>query len=437
MSRNNDVFQVLVAKTALVTPATPIGDLAVDQIGIFDSQTNESVDPTKPPKEFYLAVGVNDGQGGATLADINKSSGQMIQRDNVRFYQAQPYSAGAPEIVEILGFNAKSDTEFGIKLEFRNQKIYNLQGYNQFSKTYIVKTPSCDTVDGNELVRQFVDTINADKDGLVIAEAIAGGTLLTVSTAPTVAADITVSIGDVDITAAVAATDTAAQTATKIAAAINAATTTDAKAVALNATVQISNIIIGTEVTVDEGTTAAVVGVTAGNAVVDLTTIGTDVVPGIRITTNPLNVYRFCDINLMHFKPRETVMIVSLTAGFECSGTVEVTQDVAFEQGAGYDVKQREYKAGGWNGKPGPYRVSEVTGTAKNNFRYFADTSAKYHRINLTYDQFSIGGWQEYLNNLATEIYFPVSAKTEVAAFIGVLEAILPSGFESQAAKFA
>lgn len=370
MSRNNDVFQVLVAKTALATPATPIGDLAVDQIGIFDSQTNESVDPTKPPKEFYLAVGVNDGQGGATLADINKSSGQMIQRDNVRFYQAQPYSAGAPEIVEISGFNAKCDTEFGIKLEFRNQKIYNLQGYNQFSKTYIVKTPCCGSacdpctpVDGNELVKQFVDAINADKDGLVIAGAID-------PTDDTPIADMDVFIND--------------------------------------------NKVVNT----DGDTT-------------------NDVVAKISLTTVPLNVYRFCDINLMHFKPRETVMIVSLTAGFECSGTVEVIQDVAFEQGAGYDVKQREYKAGGWNGKPGPYRVSEVTGTAKNNFRYFADTSEKYHRINLTYDQFSIGGWQEYLNNLATEIYFPESKKTEVAAFIGVLEAILPSGFESQAAKFA
>ena len=268
------------------------------------------------------------------------------------------------------------------------------------------------------------------------AEAISGGTLLTITTAPTVAGDITVSIGGVDVAATVAATDTAAQAATKIAAAINAATTTEAKAVASGATVQISNIVMGTAATVDEGTTLAVVTATEGNAVIDLATIAEGVTPGIRVTTNPLAVNEFCSINTLYLKPRETVMIVSLTSGFDCGGIVEVIQDVVYEQGSGYDVRQREYKAGGWNGKPGPYRVSELNGVASNGFRYFSDTDTKYNRVNLTYDQFSIGGWQEYLNNLATEIYFPVTTEAEVIKFLTVLEAMLPAGFESQVSKF-
>ena len=439
MSRNNDVFKILVAETMLTTAGQSVSQLAPKQIGVFNADTNLSLAANSAaPKGFYLAVGVADKSNPAILGDIVTSAGQLIQKENVKFYQAQKYSAGLPEIVEITNFTAKSDSEYAIKFEFRNQRIYNQQGYNQFSKTYVVKTSCGTTSEGDpvELVTKFLEALNNDGTGMFKAEAISGGTLLTVTTAPTVAEDITVSIGDVDIAVTVAATDTAAEAATKIAAAINAATTTDAKAVASGATVQISNIVIGTEATVDEGTTLAVVTATGGNAVIDLATIAEGVTPGIRVTTNPLAVNEFCNINTLYLKPRETVMIVSLTSGFDCGGIVEVIQDVVYEQGSGYDVRQREYKAGGWNGKPGPYRVSELNGVASNGFRYFSDADTKYNRVNLTYDQFSIGGWQEYLNNLATEVYFPVGAEAEVIKFLTVLEAMLPAGFESQTSKF-
>lgn len=439
MSRNNDVFNVLVAETTLTTAGQSVSQLAPKQIGVFNADTNLSLAANSAaPKGFYLAVGVADKSNPAILGDIVTSAGQLIQKENVKFYQAQKYSAGLPEIVEITNFTAKPDSEYAIKFEFRNQRIYNQQGYNQFSKTYVVKTSCGTTSEGDpvELVTKFLEALNNDGTGMFKAEAIAGGTLLTVTTAPTVAGDITVSIGDVDIAVTVAATDTAAEAATKIATAINAATTTDAKAVASGATVQISNIVIGTEATVDEGTTLAVVTATEGNAVIDLATVAEGVTPGIRVTTNPLAVNEFCNINTLYLKPRETVMIVSLTSGFDCGGIVEVIQDVVYEQGSGYDVRQREYKAGGWNGKPGPYRVSELNGVASSGFRYFSDTDTKYNRVNLTYDQFSIGGWQEYLNNLATEIYFPVTTEVEVIKFLTVLEAMLPAGFESQVSKF-
>ena len=439
MSRNNDVFKVLVAETTLTTAGQSVSQLAPKQIGVFNADTNLSLAANSAaPKGFYLAVGVADKSNPAILGDVVTSAGQLIQKENVKFYQAQKYSAGLPEIVEITNFTAKSDSEYAIKFEFRNQRIYNQQGYNQFSKTYVVKT-SCGTTsvgDPVELVTKFLEALNNDGTGMFKAEAISGGTLLTVTTAPTVAGDITVSIGDVDIAVTVAATDTAAEAATKIATAINAATTTDAKAVASGATVQISNIVIGAEATVDEGTTLAVVTATGGNVVIDLATIAEGVTPGIRVTTNPLAVSEFCNINTLYLKPRETVMIVSLTSGFDCGGIVEVIQDVVYEQGSGYDVRQREYKAGGWNGKPGPYRVSELNGVASNGFRYFSDADTKYNRVNLTYDQFSIGGWQEYLNNLATEVYFPVGTEVEVVKFLTVLEAMLPAGFESQTSKF-
>ena len=437
MSRNNDVFSVLVAETMLTTAGQSVSQLAPKQIGVFNADTNLSLAANSTvPKRFYLAAGVADKSNPAILGDIVTSAGQLIQQENVKFYQAQKYSAGLPEIVEITNFTPKSDSEYAIKFEFRNQRIYNQQGYNQFSKTYAVKTSCGATSVGDpvELVTKFLEALNNDETGMFTAEAISGGTLLTITTAPTVVGDITVSIGDIDIAATVAATDTAAQAATKIATAINAATTTEAKAVASGATVQISNIAIGAEVTVEEGTTLAVIAATEGNAVIDLATIAEGVTPGIRVTTNPLAVNEFCSINTLYFKPRETVMIVS--PDFDC--VVEVIQDVVYEQGSGYDVLQREYAASGWNGKPGPYKVSELTGTASVNpgFRYLANANVKYNRINLSYDQSSLGGWQNYLNNLATEIYFPVATEAEVVKFLTVLEAMLPAGFESQVSKF-
>lgn len=367
MSRNNDVFSVMVAKSFLATVNKEVGDLTPGQIGVFDAETNKSLIATSAlPKEFYLAVGIADVNNSNLLGNIKKSAGQIIQRDNIRYYQVQPYTAGKPEIVEISDIKSNCNGDFGIKLEFRNQKIYNQQGYNQFSKSYVVKTPDCNDdcelcqpQDPNLLVKLLVEAINLDKDGLVKAEAIN----------PTDNSVIT----DLDTF------------------------------ITTNKAVNIDN---------------------------DKTN---DKVAKIRLTTQPLQVYRFLDINLKYYKPRETVMLATLIADFEGKGTVTVTQEPVFEQGSGYDVRMREYKAMGWEGSP--YKVSEVTNTAIGDFNYLSDVATKYHRINLTYDQSSIGGWQEYLNNLATEIYFPVSNKVEADKLIAVLDKFVSTGIKGQTGK--
>ena len=72
---------------------------------------------------------------------------------------------------------------------------------------------------------------------------------------------------------------------------------------------------------------------------------------GIRITTVPLAIQQFCSINTMYYNPRQTVVIPSLIEGFNCTGKITITQTALDEEGNGYDIKQKEYHAGGWNGR--------------------------------------------------------------------------------------
>ena len=159
-----------------------------------------------------------------------------------------------------------------------------------------------------------------------------------------------------------------------------------------------------------------------------------DKVPGLRITVNGIAVNKFCNINTRYYNPRQTVIIPSLVSGFGCTGVVTTTQQAVSEEGNGYDIKQKEYHAGGWNGRPGPYRASTVVGLAKDEFMYFADETVKYDQVNLVYDLFSTAGWGEYLNNLQTLIAVPQADTVTRNGLVTVLDAVLNGqGFEALA----
>ena len=130
------------------------------------------------------------------------------------------------------------------------------------------------------------------------------------------------------------------------------------------------------------------------------------------------------------------MVIASLVEGFNCNGKVTVTQTAVDEEGHGYDIKQKEYHAAGWNGKPGVYRASTALGLAMPGFKYFADETKKYDQFNLVYDFFSTAGWKEYLNNLMTVVAIPEGDTTTRNAFATVIDAILANatlGFEALA----
>ena len=351
MSRNNDVFHLLVTKgnQAVLAKDKKVTELLPGQIGIFNYDTNLSFDATvaTAPRNFYLAVGIDAGNG--TTGDIMKSAGSHVQGKNIAFYSFRPYTPGRPMKVLLKDYVADCETEYGIKLELRNQEIYRTQGYNQFTKTYTMKTsccdgcePTCPSGDANEITKQLFINISNDPSGLVKAniKPRAGAVL---PSGVTVDANGNLTLAQVDTIMAA-----------------NAAQTNPANFVYTN----------------------------------------------LEIETVPQTIQDFSAVSLKYMYPRQTVAILTKVGDFKCSGTVATTQTAVFEEGAGIDVKQLEYKAKGWT--ESPYRVSTVNGVADNRI-YITDASGKYDVFALTYDQFSLGGWLEYFHNQASIIAIPTA----------------------------
>ena len=366
MSRNNDVFHLLVTKgnQAVLAKDKKVTELAPGQIGVFNYDTNLSFDATvaAAPRNFYLAVGVDAGNG--TTGDIMKSAGSHVQGKNIAFYSFRPHTPGRPMKVLLKDFVANCETEYGVKLELRNQEIYRTQGYNQFTKTYMMKTsccdgcePTCPSGDANEITKQLYININNDTSGLVKAniKPRAGATL---PAGVTVDAQGNLTLAQVDTIMAA-----------------NAAQTDPANYVYTD----------------------------------------------LEIETVPQTIQDFCSVSLNYMYPRQTVAILTKVGDFKCSGTVATTQTAVFEEGAGIDIKQLEYQAKGWT--ESPYRVSTVNGVADNRI-YITDASAKYDVFALTYDQFSLGGWLEYFHNQASIIAIPTADATTRNGLAAILDKV-------------
>jgi len=307
MSRNNDVFQVLVPTVA--TPAvagTTLAALATGAIGAYSYNTNLAINPgAAATEDFYFAVKILNLDG---VADIRKSAGTHIQIKNVVNHTNKVYTAPVDMVTTNIMPIITCGDEVGVKVEIRNQQAYRLNGYNQVVKNYMVPTSECtdcdtDCFDSNCLAvaLSLVNLINADPDAVVTA------TLGTIGAPDCAVADV-------------------------------------ANAYSLVLTVK-----------------AAV-------------------------------LKDWCNINLGYFFPHQTQIIVTPINGF--NDTVE-TVAMVFEDGAGYDIKQLEYEAGGWNGNPGPYRVSELVGTALGDFQFFAQVGTNYDVQQIQHDQDSVSGWRK------------------------------------------
>jgi len=123
------------------------------------------------------------------------------------------------------------------------------------------------------------------------------------------------------------------------------------------------------------------------------------------IQVNVEEIKNFCGINPRYHKIRIPFPTIVMENGF---GTVVQTSSAVVSQGAGYDVKQKEYHAGGWNGRPGVYRILNADVTP-NGYQYFADTSIYYNQYNLNYGN-------EQGNVFRTEIAIPVSDGATLAS---------------------
>jgi hypothetical protein len=347
-NRNNDVFRVLPVSgdyCDLLEPESQVEDLAIGQLGAFDAATNLAVDHTTNPmpKEIFFALAYQTPSGAI---DYRTSAGQVIQRQGVVGYTTKKCSEGAPMKVTVGNFRAECDTEYGVRVEFRNAKINRIQGYNQFSKAYMVTTPCCDdcaegcgSLDANVLTQLFIANINADESGLVFAQAVARQPITTT----THGTSINYGTGDVMTDADVA------------------------QLIVFNSTA----------------------------APVD------QVFADFQLVSQPLSIGSFCQVNLHYYKLLETVLIVSLIEGFGCSGATTINEYPVYAEGTGINIQQKEYHASGWAGS-GPYKLSQVTGTAYGNIVYLADKNKNYNQLILEHNQTSESGWQEYMNPMST-----------------------------------
>ena len=368
MSRNNDVFHLLVTKgnQAVLAKDKKVTELAPGQIGVFNYDTNLSIAAADPaPKNFYMAVGVDAGDG--TTGDIMKSAGSHVQGKNIAFYSFRPYTPGRPMKVVLKDFTANCDTQYGVKIELRNQDIYMTQGYVQFTKTYAMKTsccndcvPTCPSGDANEITKQLLINVANDPTGLVKARALARQPLVV-------------------------------------------------------ATHGVSKAYVKGEVVTDADLTAIMVFNKTKTAIADM--VFTD----IEFETVGSKANDFNSVNLDYKGTRQTVAIITKVDGFECTGVVETTQTAVFEEGAGYDLKQMEYFTKGWT--ESPYRVSTVNSLADNR-TFNTDAAQKYDVFALTYDQFSLGGWLEYFHNQATVLAIPTADATTRAGIVAILDKI-------------
>ena len=366
MSRNNDVFQILVGKTqdTILAAGNYPKDLLPGQVGIFDAKTNVSLDETATPTEFYIGVGI-DSDGDGVTDNIAKSAGQYIQTAGVVDLSVRSYNQAVPAIIEIAGYEAVCNTDYALRVEYRNEEIYKRQGTVGFTKTYAFtiesNCPDC-VCDNNEITIALVNAVNADvENGYGIAYAITKDALnngVLTDLSKSYAVGDVISLEDVAVVAAYnEANDTTFETA-------------------------------------------------------------------VRIQSLPLTKKDFSSIKMEYYYLRSTAIIASKAVGFGAETTVTTIQVPVNEGGSGYDVKQKEYIAGGWNGNPGAYRQSAVTGLAKE-ILYQADFATQYCIFSLTYDQKSLSGWGEYENNLATIICIPMTLTTAIANLKTVLGGIL------------
>lgn len=352
-NRNNDVFRVLPVNDCTLLepgPGVSLKDLNIGQLGAFDADTNLAIDQfTSPmPKNIFFALAYQTESGAV---DYRTSAGQVIQRQGVVGYTTKLCTSGSPMKVTVGNFKAECDTEYGVRVEFRNAKINRIQGYNQFSKAYMVKTPCCDdcaegcgSLDANVLTQLFVANINADQSGLVLAQPVARQALTTA----THGTSVNYSAGDVMTDADVA------------------------QLIVFNST-----------------------ALPAAMVYADF-----------QLVSQPLSIGSFCQVNLHYYKLLETVLIVSLIEGFGCSGATTVNEYPTYAEGTGINIQQKEYHASGWAGS-GPYKLSQVTGTAKGNIVYLADKKTNYDQIILEHNQTSESGWQEYNNTMSTVFAYP------------------------------
>ena len=183
--RHNDVPEILFPTNATIAAVgTEVTALLPGQLGIFSENTGKAI--LKPTENFFIAVGLdNDGDG--VTDDVRKSAGRNIQPGNILYATKQDYVAPVNQVVTITDIDVKCGNSFGIKIEARNEQIYNVQGTVQYRESFVAKADNCDSCADNvceeaniaKLVQDIVLQAKLGKDQFYKVEAIdVSGTVL-------------------------------------------------------------------------------------------------------------------------------------------------------------------------------------------------------------------------------------------------------------------
>jgi hypothetical protein len=445
MAKENPIIQVLptLGNQAPLAAGQSVSALANGQIGIFNFHTGLSVDGTNlnNARDIYLAVGVNSALGGTnTATDIRKTAGQFFKPTAVNQLTIKGYMPEVEKVIEITGFSAACETDYAIKLLITNQRTYHLAGFNQFSKIFTYRTPvcplqTCDSCGGQAadpiaLALNLVNNINADQDQLVVGSLFGTKIVATINAGANATGNTVVTIGTTTYTVPVVNADSATVVAGKIVAVIN---TQAASPYAATNTAGAISIYAKSNVQGDTSTFAVTgSGVTANAITAATKTTVTDTVGfetnfpgatlGIRITGVAETRPTFNDVNPLYAKTG-TNFEAYLLDGFYYNGAIatDVTQ-LQYAEGLGYDIKYDEYIASGFNGAPGPYRVSTILGLAKSNFFYLTNTATNYTVIALNYGMKSQSGFEEYDADLRSIIAIPCADTTTLTGLITMFD---------------
>jgi hypothetical protein len=438
MSTQNPVFQVLTTSgnQAPIAAGSRVTALNHGQIGVFNVHTGLSVDGSAAGdcKDVFIAVGINRAVGSGTADDIIQSAGQHIQVRNLKAYMFKGYVPEVQKVVEVTGFSVTDGEASGLKIEYRNQKAYSVNGYNQFAKTYD-GTDANGTYKNGTVASNIIKRVNADPDGLVILEGFAYRIQTTIAD-PTADGNAIFTVGTETFTVALLAADTATTAAAKIAAAINATSTSIYTASSAAAVLQVyPKVAAKTDSTT--ATIALVSGpaglafgtITAANATVAEAGLDAFILAnpdaglGIRITGVAQTRPSFSnDINIQYHKTG-TDFIATTPYGMTGASVTTITE-LQFPEGKGYDLKQLEYQAGGWNGKPGPYRQSTLTGLPRAGYEYLISESANYHQFHIVGEFKAVGGWEAYENSIMNILAIPVADTTTLSGLVAILDLI-------------
>lgn len=475
MISQNPAFQVLVVNdnAAALAAGNPVSALAIGQIGFFSYQTNLSVDGSNPAlcRSFYIAVGV-DPLATGSLADVVKSAGNSIQLGGIRAFTSKPYVAPVNKQIKLSVGAVTCNTEYGVRFEVRSEALAHTYGFNFPYKSFTGFTAACADQcvdcaagDPNSLVYALGTNISLDPDGIFsisYTSPLTGHTLLNTPTqwelgynglTPSPAPTGTPTTGT---GAMVAGTYYAEITATN--ADGESLPSPQSAGVVLASTGEIAwtwtavtgatgyKIYVGTTVgsetswftsstnsytqTATAGTTGTPPNGTA--AIVGNPNNGLTANMVINILPDALTIYS--QINLKYADPRQVNVYMSLLTdpnspnGFGTFGPDTTQSDLAeitYEDGAGYDIQELEYIAGGWNGNPGPYRVSELNSTVRGNIQYYSSVSGTYQVFGITNDNSGIGGGAVNRSSMATYIAVPSANTTALNSINATLHRIL------------